>query len=91
MVAMRTRRIVSASQGLLKEQKAGRERGRALALAATLIMLLILGPLVWWGADSLLAGEHWTAMPVQFAVWIAFLATGLLASALLAGWLRKRP
>jgi hypothetical protein len=75
----------------MKEQQAGRDRVRALALAATLIILLALGPLVWWAADALMAGERWTCMRVQFALWGGFLAAGLLASALLAGWMRNRP
>jgi hypothetical protein len=74
-VAQKTRRVVMASLGVMQEQKAGRKRIRALALAAILIVFFVVGPTVWWIADS---------------IWSFLLISALLGCALLAGWLRRR-
>ena len=91
LMAYRTRRVVSASHGLMQEQKAGRRRIKAVALAAILLMVLVLGPLVWWAVDSLIADEHLSDVTSQFALWVCILCPALVASALLAGWVRNRP
>jgi hypothetical protein len=90
LLAYRTRRVVSASHGLMQEQKAGRRRIRAVALAATILVVLALGPLVHWAVDSLIAEEHLSELPCQFALWVCILCPALVACALLAGWVRNR-
>jgi len=90
-VARRTRRVVLASLGVLQEQKAGRNRIRAVAISTIMVIALALGPLVWWALDNLFAGEHWGDLNCQFGLWGCILCTALVAAALVAGWWRNRP
>jgi hypothetical protein len=89
-VAFNTRRVVMASLGVMKDQKAGRKRGLAVALASILLVILVLGPFIWRVADDLIDGEFFSDIPTQFSLWVGILCPALLAAALVAGWSRKK-
>jgi hypothetical protein len=57
-VAHKTRRVVMASLGVMNDQRAGRKKSRAVAVASILLMVLALGPFFWHVADDLIGGEH---------------------------------
>ena len=89
-VAQSARRVVMASLGVIKEQKAGRKRVRAIAIASIFVFLLVFGPLVWWAVDNLIAGEHVGDLTCQLSLWACVVCPALLAAAVVAGWLRHR-
>jgi len=89
-LAHRTCRVVNASLGVMQEQKAGRRRIRAVALAATVLVVLLVGPLAWWAVDSLIAEGRLSDITCQAALWVCILCPALVACALLAGWVRNR-
>lgn len=89
-VAHRTRRVVLASLGVMQDQEEGRRRIRAVAIASILLVLLALGPIVWWTLDALFAGEHFGDIPCQLRLWACILCPALVAAALVAGWLKHR-
>ena len=90
-VAYRTRRVVLASHGVMQDQKAGRKRSRALALASILLMILAMGPFVWRVTDDIIGGEHWSDLATQSCLWTSILFPALVAAALVVGWLRQKP
>jgi hypothetical protein len=91
-VAHKTRRVVMASLGVMQEQKAGRKRGLALALAAILLVGIVMGPFFWRVADELIGGELFSDPATQLSLWVGILlCPALLAAALVAGWSRKKP
>jgi cytochrome bd-type quinol oxidase subunit 2 len=87
-VAQTTRRVVSTSLGVMREQSASRRRSRALALAALLLVLLALGPFVWHLTEGLLDGEHMADIFTQTSLWICILCPVILAAVIVAGWAR---
>ena len=89
-VAHRTRRVVMASLGVMQDQQAGRRRIRAVAIAAFFVMILFLGPLIWWAVDNVFAGEHWGDLACQFGMWGCILCPALVAAVLVAGWWKAR-
>jgi len=89
-VAEKTRRVVLASLGVMRDQKAGRRRTRSLVLASLLVALLAFGPLAWRVADDLIGGEHISDIATQTSVWACILFPAILAAFLVAGWSRNR-
>ena len=89
-VAQNTRRVVMASLGVMKDQKADRRRSRSLALAAILVVLLILGPLAWLAVDHFASGGHLGDLTTEFSLWVCILCPAILAAGLVAGKLRKK-
>ena len=89
-VAHRTRRVVLASLGVIREQKAGRSRVRSVALAAILLVVLLLGPLISWAIYDLLSGGRLCDPTSQFALWVCILCPAVAAAALVAGWMGRR-
>jgi hypothetical protein len=89
-VAYSTRRVVMASLGVMKEQKAGRKRGRSVAMASILLVIVALGPFLWRVADDLIEGEPLNDIVTQVNLWVCILFPALLAAALVAGWARNK-
>jgi hypothetical protein len=89
-VALRTRRVVLSSRGVLQEQRQDKSRARTAALAIAFLILLLIAPLVWEATDSLIAGEHLGDPGSQLSIWACIVCSTLLGAALIAGWWRKR-
>jgi hypothetical protein len=88
-VAHRTRRVVSASWGLMQEQKGGRKRTRSIALASLMMAILAVGPFVWRLTDDLIGGEQLSDAATQFSLMICVICPVLVAAVIVAGWLRR--
>jgi hypothetical protein len=88
-VANRTRRVVLGSLGVMQEQKAGRKRSRAMALAGLLLAGLGMAPFVWRVVDDLIGGEHLCDLTTQLSLLVCVLCPALVAAVLVAGWLRR--
>ncbi len=89
-VAHRTRRVVLSSLGVMKEQKQDRSRVRGVALAVTLVVLLLIAPLLWEATDSWIAGEHLGDPGTELSLWACVVCPTLLAAALVVGWMKHR-
>jgi hypothetical protein len=89
-VAQTARRVVLTSLGVLKEQQAGRNRSRSMALAAVLVFALLISPAIWWLVDTLVDVDRLPRQIGETVIWGFFLLTALLAAALVAGWSRNR-
>jgi hypothetical protein len=87
-LTQRTRQVVLASQGVLKDQQSCRRRTRILALTSVVFILLGVTPLVWWTVDTIIADEHFSEVTSQIALWSCTLCPALIAAVLIAGWTR---
>ena len=65
-------------------------RARSVALAVTLVVLLLIAPLLWEVTDSLVAGEHLGDPRNQWSLWACIVCPMLLGAAIIAGWWRNR-
>jgi hypothetical protein len=91
VVAHHTRRVVLASLGVMQEQKAERKRGRSVAMAFILLVVLAWAPFVWRVADDLIEGEPMNDVASQFSLLVCILCPALVAAALVVGWVRRKP
>ena len=89
-VAEKTRRVVLASLGVMRDQKAGRRRTRSVVLASLFVALLAFGPLAWRVADDFIGGEHFSDIATQTSLWACILFPAVLAAILVAGWSRGK-
>jgi polyferredoxin len=89
-VAQQTRKVVMTSLGVMQDQKTYRKKSRAVAISVFIVLVVLLGPLVWWAGDTLLDEQRLTGMTGQLSMLIFFFAAALLGAAVLAGWLRRR-
>jgi len=89
-VAYRTRRVVMASLGVLKDQKDSSRRSRALALFAALLFLVVLSPPLCWIGDILIEEQRISSFVGQLTIWGLFVITALLGTAIVVRLLRSR-
>ncbi|MGO8757782.1 MAG: hypothetical protein ACLQG3_06620 [Terracidiphilus sp.] len=89
-VADHTRRVVSTSLGVMRDQNATRRRTRSIALAALVLALFAFGPLGWHAADDLIGGDRIGDVTAQTSLWACILFPIILAAFLVAGWSRNK-
>lgn len=89
-VAQHTRRVVLSSLGVMKEQKKDRSRARGVALAVTVVVLLLISPMAWEATESLIGGDRLGDPGSELSLWAFIVCPTLLAAALVAGWWKKR-
>ena len=68
-----------------REQKTEKRRKRAIAVMASLAVLMLLSPAIWSSMDTLIAEDHSRRPGPQVTLLFLFLFPALLA-ALIAGW-----
>jgi hypothetical protein len=88
-VAERTRRVVMASLGVMRNQKSDRRRARSIALAGVVVVLLVFGPLLWRIAEDLLTEDFTSDIALQSSFWASLLCVATLAAVLVAGWSQR--
>jgi hypothetical protein len=54
------------------------------------VVFFVVGPPVWWIADTLIEEERLNSLASEITVWGFFFSTALLGSALVAGWVRRK-
>ena len=88
-VAHRTRRVMQSSMGVIRERDQSKARSRAVALAVTFVVILLITPHIWEATDNFIAGEHLADPGSQLSLWACVLCPVILASALIVGWWRR--
>jgi hypothetical protein len=84
-VVERTRRAVRVAAASHREERLQSRRNLGVTLAATAVLLTLLGPLLWSGVDDLFSGEHFADLHTQAAL-LVFLTLAAALGALAAGW-----
>jgi hypothetical protein len=79
-----------SSHGVIQERRQDKSRARGVALAVTIVVLLLIAPLLWEATDSLIAGEHLGDPRTQWSLWACIVCPVLLGAALVVGWWKNR-
>ncbi|HVJ09485.1 MAG TPA: hypothetical protein VM554_13990 [Acidisarcina sp.] len=83
--AQTTRRKVACKIFFGRERNEKRRHSRALAIMASLGILVLLSPALWQSMENLIAEEHFGSFVTQVTLLILLLFTALIA-ALIASW-----
>lgn len=81
-VADRTRRSVRVAVVARREEKAGKRRSFAVAIAFCLGILTLLAPAMWSSLDDLGLGEHFGDLPMQLTLLLIVLLPAVIAALL---------